>query len=303
MPSTRRRIGDQIAAGKRVIARAARQMRVRDDEDLAVNQLAAAGREDDPGLASHRTGRGAVLQEAAAERAEPAASSSGRERLIELRERIGRFQVALSALPTRPLARFDELEAKSRLLSASRAEHEQGLAALRQPARRFGRLHDPDAAQRAFLQTAIEIDGRALAELVADRARLQRELGDPDQVRSERDGIENAIAELQRERDQVLDALAQSAVDRPPHWLTEALGHRPHGARERDIWDHAARTVARFRLDHDIDDQHKPFGPQPIDDTELRREWQQASAALERAQRQLGRGLRSRDRGIELGLD
>ncbi len=53
-----------------VLARVARRMLVRDDEDLAVDQIPAAGREDDPALASHRAARGTPAQEVAADRAQ-----------------------------------------------------------------------------------------------------------------------------------------------------------------------------------------------------------------------------------------
>jgi hypothetical protein len=57
--------------------------------------------------------------------------------------------------------------------------HQDQLAGLASSIRRFGRARDPDADQRALLQTAIELDDRALADLASGRRRLQRELGDP----------------------------------------------------------------------------------------------------------------------------
>ena len=79
---------------------------------------------------------------------------------MDLREQISRLQLTLGALPTKPLARFDELDAKARDLSAKRSEHEERLAALEPPATRFGRVRDPHAEERAFLRTAIEMDER-----------------------------------------------------------------------------------------------------------------------------------------------
>jgi hypothetical protein len=285
-----------------VMARATRRMLVRDDEDLAVDQLSAAGREDDVRLAAHRAGAGPVEQEAAARRAEPVEAAATLKRLMDLREQIGRLQLTLGALPTKPLARFDELDAKVRDLAAQRSEHEERLAALGQPATRFGRVRDPHAEERAFLQTAIELDVGALADLAAERDRLQRELGDRDQVRSERDGIENALPDLRREHDQVRDVLVQRDVEREPNWLTGALGERPAGARERETWDQAAQAVARFRLEHDIVDENRPRGPEPSGGGDSRRDWAQANTALERAQRKLGRGRTERGRGVDLGI-
>ena len=143
------------------------------------------------------------------------------------------------------------------------AEHAERLAALDPPTRRLGRVRDAHADERAFLLTAIEMDDRALSEVRADRTRLQRELGDPDQVRSERDGIENAIDQLQHDYDQVRDVLADRLLDRRPRWLIDALGDRPEHARESETWDRAARSVAAFRLDHDISDSRTALGSEP----------------------------------------
>ncbi len=163
-----------------IIARAARRMLVRDDEDLAADQLKPAGREDDRSLASHWSVAGAFPQEVAATRSESIDPAPSLNRLIELREQIGRLRVVLEALPTKPLARFDELDVKERDLTGQRAEHVSQLAEVEPPARRLGRIRDPHAQDRAFLQSAIEQDDRALSNLRADRVRLHGELGDPD---------------------------------------------------------------------------------------------------------------------------
>jgi conjugative relaxase-like TrwC/TraI family protein len=285
-----------------VISRAMRRMLVRDDEDLAVDQLRAAGREDDAGLATHRAGVGPVEQEAGARRAEPVEPMPSLTRLTDLREQINRLQTILGALPTKPLARFDELDAKVRDLSAKRSEHEDRLAALGQPAARFGRVRDLHAEERAFLQTAIKMHTGALAELAAERGRLQRELGDPDQVRSERDGIENALSDLRRDHDRVRDVLVQRDVEREPSWLTSAVGERPAGPRDHETWEQAARAVVGFRLDHDVIDDNTPLGPEPSGG-DGRRDWAEANATLGRAQRQLGLDPAERGRGVDLGIE
>jgi conjugative relaxase-like TrwC/TraI family protein len=285
-----------------VIARAMRRMLVRDDEDLAVDQLRPAGLEDDPCVASHRAGAGPVEQEAGARRAEQIEPAPSVEQLTGLREQIGRLQLTLGALPTKPLARFDELDAKARDLGATLSVHEEQLSGLGRPATRFGRLVDPHAEERAFLRTAIEMDRGALADLAAERGRLQRELGDPDQVRSERDGIENALVELRRDHDRVRDVLVYRDIEREPSWLTGALGERPAGSRDRETWEQAARAVAGFRLDHDVIDENTPLGPEPSGRGDDQRDWARASTALERAQRQLGRDPQARGRGVDLGI-
>jgi conjugative relaxase-like TrwC/TraI family protein len=285
-----------------IIARAARRMLVRDDEDLAVDQLNPAGREDDRSLASHRAGAGGLPQELGASRGESVEPAPSMSRLIELREQIGRLRVVLEALPTKPLARFDELDAKEREIADQRAEREDKLASLEPAARRMGRVRDPRAEERAFLRTAIEMNDRAMSDLRVDRAKLLRELGDPEQVRSERDGIENAITELKRDHDQVRDVLSERAIESRPGWLVESLGDRPESRRERETWDRAARALAGFRLDRDVVDQSTPLGPEPLSGSEHRREWGQANTALARAQQRLGRVPAGRDRGFDLGI-
>jgi len=285
-----------------VISRAMRRMLVRDDEDLAVDQLRAAGREDDHALAAHRAGAGPVEQEAGARRGEPIEPTPSRKQLMDLRDQIRRRQLTHGALATKPLARFDELDAKARDLGAKRSGHEDQLAALGRPATRFGRVRDPHAEERTYLQAAIEMDTGALADLAVDRARLERELGDPDQVRSERDGIENALSELQRDHDRARDVLVEREIEREPGWLTGSLGERPSVSRERETWGQAAKAVAGFRLDHDVIDDNAPLGPEPSGSGDIRRDWAQANAALERAQRQLGREPAERGRGVDLGI-
>jgi len=284
-----------------VLARVARRMLVRDDADLAVDQIPAAGREDDPALASHRAARGTPAQEVAAERAPANEQVPSLSRLIELREQISRHRVVLGALPTRPLARFDALDAIERQLTIEHEQHAERLAALDPPTRRLGRVRDPHADERSFLVTALELDERALSDVRAETTRLRRELGDPDQVRSEREGIQGAIEQLQHDYDQVCDVLVDRELDRCPRWLTEALGDRPEPDRESEIWDRAARAIAAFRLDHDINDGRNALGPESAVGDTHRHEWDQANALIERTQRQLGHQPPARERGLDLG--
>ena len=285
-----------------VLAKVARRMLVRDDEDLAADQIPAAGREDDPALASHRAADGTPPQEVAADRAqatEPVASVS---RLIDLREQISRHRLVFSALPTRPLARFDELDTTERQLAIEHEEHTDRLAALDPPTRRLGRVRDPNADERAFLVTALELNERALSEVRVERTRLRRELRDPDQVRSEREGIEAAIDQLQHDYDRVRDVLADRLLDRRPRWLTEALGDRPEHDRESKTWDRAARAIAAFRLDHEVSDSRTALGPEPSLGDARRHEWDETNALIERTQRQLGHQPPACEHRLDLGI-
>ena len=285
-----------------VLTRMRRRMLVRDDEDLAVDQIPAAGREDDPALVSHRAARGTLPQEVAADRSQTTEPIASLSRLIDVREQIGRHRVVLGALPSRPLAQFDELDAKEQEVAAQQNEDAERLAALAPPTRCLGRVRDAHADERSFLVTALEMNERALSEVRAERARLLRELGDPDQVRSEREGIEAAIDQLRQDYDQVRDVLADRVLDRRPRWLIEALGDRPDHDRESKTWDRAARSAVTFRIDHDISDSRTALGPEPSVGDAHRHDWDQANAVLERAQRHLGHQPPSCEHGLDLGI-
>ena len=58
---------------------------------------------------------------------------------------------------------------------------------------RIGRTRDPDADERAFLRAAIAVNDQSLRQLSTEREKLIGQLGDPDQVRSERNGIHHAV--------------------------------------------------------------------------------------------------------------
>jgi conjugative relaxase-like TrwC/TraI family protein len=297
-PSSDRRIPIRAE----VLARVARRMLVRDDEDLAIDRMMVASREDDADLRSHRAAGGLVTQEVAAHRAEANDPAPSLSRLIDLREQIGRLRVVLGALPNAQLARFDELDANEQQLIAERLQQEDQLAGLGAPVRHLGRTKDPDAAKRSFLRASIEMTDRALLEVRADRVRLQRELGDADQIRSEREGIETAIEQLQPEHERVRDLLAGQMIERRPKWLGQALGERPDAPSDRETWDRAARALASFRLDHDVVDQAAAIGASPPAGGEQRRTWDQANAELQRAQRQLGHEPATRNQGMDRGL-
>jgi hypothetical protein len=95
--------------------------------------------------------------------------------------------------------------------------------------------------------------------------------------------------------------LAEQVIEGRPLWLSQALGERPDGPRERGLWDDAASAIANFRLDNDIVDQRTPLAMAPEGD-EPRRAWDQARASLARAQRQLGHEPAAREKAPELGI-
>ena len=129
-----------------VLERAARQMLVRDDEDLAIDQLAAAGRADDPQLTARPV---EPPQEQAAERAEPPLAAAGPASLRELRGQLEELRAQLQSLTAGELGRFDELDTRARTLTEKRHQLRGQLDRLRAArARRLGRSADPNLLNR-----------------------------------------------------------------------------------------------------------------------------------------------------------
>ena len=202
----------------------------RDDEDLAIEQLPAAGRADDPELAGSRALATEPAQERAAALAEPAPPAAATPaRLRELRERIEQLQAQLQALPTRQLERIEDLDERALTLSSQR---ERARRAARGAARATTavrtRARSPRRRARPLTQRA-RADDRELDAVLTQRVRLARELGDPPEMRAERDGLERAISELIQEHTEVRDELAERELHAPGAWVRDTFGERPDG--------------------------------------------------------------------------
>jgi chromosome segregation ATPase len=270
-------------------------MLVRDDEDLAIDQLAAAGRADDPQLT-----RPAVEppQEQAAERAEPLIAGTGPAGLRDLRGQLEGLRAQLQSLPVGELGRFDELDARARTLSEARDRLRGELDRLPAPrARRIGRSEDPNLVEHTRLSSALTGTQDQLEHALAQRATLARELGDPAAIRDERDGLTNAISTLEREHTQLRDHLAERELATEPAWTRETLGERPRRGWDAERWDRAARTIARYRIEYEITDTDNPLGQRP-DSREQRVDYERA----ERARHQLARELGHDTSGHEIDL-
>jgi conjugative relaxase-like TrwC/TraI family protein len=190
-----------------LLARTEQRMSERDDEDLAIEQLPAKtpspGRPDDPELTRPHTPTNEPPQEHAAVRAEPNQPDPppNTARLAELRERIEQLKAQQASLPARELRRIDDLEARANTLKSKREQLTGRLAALPEPTRRWGREHDPNAVERAHLQTALQAIERELTNALTERTRLERDLGaNPSEARAERDAVKQALTTLIRDR-------------------------------------------------------------------------------------------------------
>ncbi len=206
------------ATREELLARTEQRMTERDDEDLAIEQLPApaesAGRPDDPRLTRPRTPTNEPPQEHAATRAVPnqPEPSPNQTRLAELRKQIEQLKAQQAALPARELRRIDDLDARANTLQSKREQLAERLATLPEPTRRWRREQDPNAVERAHLQTALQATERELRTTLTDRAHLERDLGaNPADARTERDALKHALAKLTREQ-RTLEA--QTPTDR-----------------------------------------------------------------------------------------
>ncbi|MGI8800834.1 MAG: ATP-dependent DNA helicase [Solirubrobacteraceae bacterium] len=200
-------IGNGSPATDDLLARVRRQMTVRDDEDLAIEQLEPAGRADDPRLTA--AGVGGPTQEQGAAAAEPAVADTAPERLAALRSRIEQLTAQRDALPIAELHRVDELDARISACTQRQAACAEALAELPAPRWRLGRRTDPYIVDRVRHRSMLAGVTDQLEQLTPERARLVRELGAPDQVRSELEGLNRAIRTLMRERRSLGDEVAQ----------------------------------------------------------------------------------------------
>jgi conjugative relaxase-like TrwC/TraI family protein len=290
------------ASGSELLARVERRMLERDDEDLAIEQLPAPGRADGQALESSRAVRSEPPQERAAARAESFASrTASPTRLRELREHVERLRAELEALPTHQLRRIEHFEERAFTLSTQREQLAEELARLPEPRRRFGREHDPDAIERLHLTSALEGHDRELDAVHAQRTQHERELGNPAEMRTERDGLERAIWQSTREHTEVLDELAERELRAPGPWVRDTFGERPDGTWAREQWEEDVREVARYRAQNEITDPSEALGPRPEAD-EQQHDWERAHEAIEQGELRLGRGVAA-ERGIDLGID
>jgi conjugative relaxase-like TrwC/TraI family protein len=285
-----------------LLARAEARMAERDSEDLAIERLPEAGRADDQALKVAHAVQGEEPQERGALRAEPPLSDpASTARLRELGELIERAEAQLQALPRGVLREIDELEAHATTLAEQRETLKERLAALPAPRRRFGRIRDEHPLERAHYGTTINAIERQYERLLTERDRLASELGDPQELRAERDGIESELRALEREQTELRDRLTEREIQQPSGWVREAFGERPKGPASRWVWERGVREAARYRVEYELDDPSDTLGPQP-EQREQKRDWERARQAIERSQRQLGREVTvERDSGWDLG--
>lgn len=175
-----------------VLARIARRMLDRDDEDLAIEQLPAKNRQP----------RSSVEQDR-----EPGAP----------RERVERLSAQLAALPAGKLRRIEDLERREQTLAGQREQTTGLLAELPEPRRRLGREHDPHAVQRAHLTSALQALERGLQATRGERESIQAEVGEPAALQRERQSLQDDLERLTREHPELDQQREQDQVAQREH--------------------------------------------------------------------------------------
>jgi hypothetical protein len=278
------------------MARIGRHMLVRDDEDLAIDQLAtAAGRADDPQLAHSAV---EPMLERATARVEPPYHPPVRSALGELRDQLARLRSQLGALPSVELEELDVLDARVLSLTERRDLLRGELDRLPLAREhRFGRTEDPHLLDRTRLSSALAGAEDQLERTLTQRVTVARELGDPAAIREERDGLTSAIDILARQHTELCNELADREVERGPQWARDALGERPERSTDAERWDRAARTLARYRIEYEISGTGDPLGDRPAA-AEQRHDYERAERALEQLEQELGRQAPEHELGL-----
>jgi hypothetical protein len=267
-----------------VLARVERRMTIRDDEDLAVTQLPTVPAP----LPAERPPVPSAGLERAAEQAEPPvpAAPNQRDTLRALQAALADVAHQRDRLPIRQVRALDAVDEERGQVRASRDDVAARLAQLPAPQRGLlGRAKDPHAAERARLTAALDGAERQLAALDRQRDQLTSATPGLDTARPQRDTLAQRETQVRRDAHELRDQLAERDVITPPRWARETFGDRPSDRRQAREWDRGVRTVARYRLDHDLADAVSGLGPEPADQR-ARGAWQHAATTVEDTQRE-----------------
>jgi hypothetical protein len=212
-----------------ILASAARRMLERDSEHLAIEQLTPAGRADDGGLTQAGRVSDERHQEQAAAANERPTRRDGHSELEAMRDRLEQLGAQRSGLAMHGLAQLEDAQARLIELRQGRDRAAEALRDRPSPQRRrLGRSPDRSPVQHAHLTLTVATYERALETERRRCTELERELGDPQQIRSERDGLDRAIEQLGAEIRELAGRLAEHEL------AGHALVGGPLAASERD---------------------------------------------------------------------
>ena len=264
-------------------------MYVRDDEDLAVDQLpalvAGAGRADDPDLRDART-LGPQPQEHAAERTQAPPTAGLAVRLSAIAQELQTLRAQLRSLPIEELRRLEHAQQHAARASEQRAAALQRLIELPVPRRRLARMHDPHAIERAQLHAAIDAATTQQAALERHQAQLRNQIGAVAELRAESDGLQRRVDQLQQARTALVDRAAQAELARQPAWATRTLGPLAVRSPARGLVGPHRDSDRPLPLEHDIHHHTDGIGPKPSDDAHRSR-WRRVELQIARGRQEL----------------
>ena len=299
------------ASREELLTRARGRMLERDDQDLAIEQLRPAGRANDPIEFHHppnskSTPSRPIHSSTTAYSRSHSTTPANRHKSTPhcepnpIHRPWARRGCATSttasrnssaqraALSTSEMSQLDTAHARTLELSQNRSELAASLERLPAPKRSLlGRERDEHIIDRTRLASALNANDDTIARARETETRLREQLGNPEQIRSELDGLDREIRQLSMERGALLQDLTDRELQAPGEWARTLLGERLAGSRSED-WDNAVRRVARYRIEHQITDQTDPLGPEPSEPHQAS-EWQRAHETVERTERRLGR--------------
>jgi conjugative relaxase-like TrwC/TraI family protein len=192
-----------------LLARVAKRMLERDDEDLAIEQLPAAEQQD-PGSVTEVDARPRLNGDVDT-RTRP--SSEAPESVEQTQQRAAQLRAHLDALPSRQLQRIADLQARTLTLSTQQEQTAQKLAELPVPRRRMGREHDPHAIERSHLLSALQAIEAERQAVNVQLAHVEAEIRDPTSARLERERLQRELASLMQEHPD-LEQQRQDDLDR-----------------------------------------------------------------------------------------
>ncbi|MGH2985875.1 MAG: hypothetical protein ACRDLO_04205, partial [Solirubrobacterales bacterium] len=145
-------------------------------------------------------------------------------------------------------------------------------------------------ATRDFSRIRGEMARERVERIAAEERSLAGEVRPvPAVERERRAGIERVFRERRR-------LATEAAIRLEPRYITEAIGQRPEGIRERLQWDRAVERIEELRQELGIRDRQRAFGREPRERS-ARLEWRRADRELGRMQER----LLSREARRELG--
>lgn len=261
--------GDTVTADQ-VLARACARMSVRDDEDLALDQLPdllpVSGHVDDPELVAARQDPTPVRE------------------LAGLRAELDQLTAQRAGLPLEQLQHVEHARTEVARAVAQLTRLSDRLAQLPATERtRLGRTRNDHAAERARLAESVQAAAQLVDATREQQARTERAAGPLKDIRAERDAIDRRISAVQHAQTELIERVVTDEIQQPSPWTTATVGPRPTARDQRRAWQRATGAATRYRLHNDLPPETPGLGPEPSE-RDAQRAWRTAHRAIDAVQ-------------------